>query len=129
MPQHANPGGNQDPNEEDNENVDLNQPNPPDDQQNPAPQPDLNQQQGNAGQNQPPQPQQQQAPDPDATQEAMNRLMGMLRQYPHYAQGLDPLTGRMIYPRLVPTPMRPLEVAQEHPLDYRLHHSSNHQVL
>ena len=118
MPQHANPRGNQDPNEEDNENVDLNQPNPPDDQQNPAPQPDLNQQQGNAGQNQPPQPQQQQAPDPDATQEAMNRLMGMLRQYPHYAQGLDPLTGRMIYPRLVPTPMRPLEVAQEHPLDY-----------
>ncbi len=42
----------------------------------------------------------------------------MLRQYPHYAQGLDPLTGRMIYPRLVPTPMRPLDVAQEHPLDY-----------
>ncbi len=59
-----------------------------------------------------------QALDPDATQEAMNRLMGMLRQYPHYAQRLDPLTGRMIYPRLVPTPMRPLEVAQEHPLDY-----------
>ncbi len=78
MPQHAIPGGNQDPNGEDNVNVDPNQPNPPDDQQNPAPQPDLHQQQGNAGQYQPPQPnQQQQAPDPDATQEAMNRLMGM----------------------------------------------------
>jgi hypothetical protein len=44
--------------------------------------------------------------------------MGMFRQYPHYAQALDRITGKMVYPRLVPTPMRPLDVAQEHPLDY-----------
>jgi hypothetical protein len=83
--------------------------------------PPPNQQQPNAGQGQqqvPPANQQQQIPAPDPTQEALNRLMGMLRQYPHYAQALDPLTGRMVYPRLVPTPMRPLDVAQEHPLDY-----------
>jgi hypothetical protein len=135
MPQHANPGGNQEPNAGNNENMDPNPPIPPQDQQNPAPQPDVNQQQGNAGQDQPPHPQQQpyvgqrqqqvpppnqqqQVPDPDATQEALNRLMEMLRQYPHYAQALDPLSGRMIYPRLVPTPMRPMDVAQQHPLDY-----------
>jgi hypothetical protein len=39
-------GGNQEANEGNNENVDPNQPNPPQDQQNPAPQPDVNQQQG-----------------------------------------------------------------------------------
>jgi hypothetical protein len=123
MPQHANPGANPD------------QPNPPQDQQNPEPQHDANQQQGIPDQHQPQQPQQQpnvgqgqqqvpppnqqqQVLDPDPTQEALNRLMGMLRQYPHYAQALDPLTGRMIYPRMVPTPMRPLDVAQEQPLNY-----------
>jgi hypothetical protein len=57
-------------------------------------------------------------PVPDPTQEALNRLMGMLRQYPHYAQAIDPITGNLIYPRLVPTPMRPMDVAQEHALDY-----------
>jgi hypothetical protein len=44
--------------------------------------------------------------------------MSMLRQYPHHTQALDPITGHLIYPRLVPTPMRPMDVAQEHPLDY-----------
>jgi len=128
MPQHANPGGNQEPDEPNNENVDPNQPNPPQDQQNPEQQqPQQPQQQPNIpqGQQNVPGPgQQQQAPAPqgppvpDPTQEALNRLMGMLRQYPHYAQALDPITGNLIYPRLVPTPMRPMDVAQEHPLDY-----------
>ena len=44
MPQHANPGGNQEPNAGNNENMDPNPPIPPQDQQNPAPQPDVNQQ-------------------------------------------------------------------------------------
>jgi hypothetical protein len=141
MPQHANPGGKQEANDGYSENVDPNQPNPPQDQQNPAQQPALNQQQDNADKNQPQPPQQQPnnaqrqqnapgpdqrqqvaappaPPVPDPTQEALNRLMSMLRQYPHYAQSLDPITGNLIYPRLVPTPMRPMDVAQEHPLDY-----------
>jgi hypothetical protein len=45
-------------------------------------------------------------------------LRPSLRQYPHYAQAIGPITGNLIYPRLVPTPMRPMDVAQEHPLDY-----------
>ena len=128
MPQHANPGGNQEPDEPNNENVDPNQPNPPQDQQNPdQQQPQQPQQQPNIpqGQQNVPGPGQQQQvpapqgpPVPDPTQEALNRLMGMLRQYPHYAQAIDPITGNLIYPRLVPTPMRPMDVAQEHPLDY-----------
>jgi hypothetical protein len=128
MTQHANPGGNQEPDEPNNENVDPNQPNPPQDQQNPdQQQPQQPQQQPNIpqGQQNVPGPgQQQQAPAsqgppiPDPTQEALNRLMGMLRQHPHYAQALGPITGNLIYPRLVLTPMRPMDVAQEHPLDY-----------
>lgn len=139
MPQHANPGGNQnEPDAGNNENMDPNQQNQAPDQQNPVQQPDANQQQGNANQQQPnagnqqqPDPvqrqqqqappqgqQQQQVPPPDPTTEALARLLNMLRQYPHYAQALDPVTGRLVFPRLTETPMRPLDVAQEHPMDY-----------
>ena len=139
MPQHANPGGNQnEPDAGNNENMDPNQQNQAPDQQNPVQQPDANQQQGNANQQQPnagnqqqPDPaqrqqqqappqgqQQQQVPPPDPTTEAAARLLNMLRHYPHYAQALDPVTGRLVFPRLTETPMRPLDVAQEHPMDY-----------
>ncbi len=30
----------------------------------------------------------------------------------------DPVTGKLIFPRLVPTPMRPLDVAHQYALDY-----------
>lgn len=131
MPQHANPGGNQEEaNAHNEENVDPNQQNQGQDQQNPGQQQNANQQQGNAGQQQPdagqgqqqqPPPQaqqQQQGQAPDPTAEALARLINMIRQYPHYAQALDPITGRLIFPRLAETPMRPLDVAQEHPMDY-----------
>jgi hypothetical protein len=106
MPQHANPGGNQEPNAGNNENLDPNQPYPPHDQQNPAPQPDVNQQQGNAGQNQPPQPQQQpnigqrqqqvpppnqqqQAPDPDATK-SIEQINGNVQTISSLCSGIGP---------------------------------------
>jgi len=120
MPQHANPGGNRnvpgqgEPNVgENNENAD---PNPPDAPQN----------QGDAGQQQPNDGQQQQNTNqqlPNQGQQQVNAdqyqpwIQGQ-RQYPYYAQALDPVTGNLIFPRLVPTPMRPLDVAQQHALDY-----------
>ncbi len=50
IPQQASPGGNQEANEGNNEDVDPKQCNPPQDQQNHEKQPDVNQQQGSAGQ-------------------------------------------------------------------------------
>ncbi len=38
----------------------------------------------------------------------------------YYAQASDPMTGRLVYPRLVPTPMQPLDVAMEPTLDTML---------
>jgi hypothetical protein len=127
MPQHVNPGGDrnvparEDPNaENNNENA---APIPPEVVQD---QGDAGQQQPNAGQQQPDAGQQQQNAgqhQPDAGQQQVNAgqfqpgIQGQ-RQYPHYAQAFDPVTGNLIFPRLVPIPMRPLDVAQQHALDY-----------
>ncbi len=84
-------------------------------------QPQQLQQQPNVGERQqlvPRSDQQQQIHATDPTEEELARLMSMLRQYPYYAQALDPVTGKLVFPRLAPTPMRPLDVAQEHPFNY-----------
>ena len=120
MPQHANPGGNRNVPGQEEPNVDNNNENaapvPPDAPQN---QGDAGQQQPNAGQQQPNAGQQ----PPDLGQQQGNAgqyqpgFQGQ-RQYPHYAQALDPATGNLIFPRLVPTPMRPIDVAHQYALDY-----------
>jgi hypothetical protein len=119
MPQHANPGGNRnDQGQED--------PNAEDNNENAAPNPPVAPHQGNAGQQQPEVNQQQQNVDQQMPNQGQQQvpagqyqpgIQGQ-RQYPHYAQALDPATGNLIFPRLVPTPMRPLDVAHQYALDY-----------
>jgi hypothetical protein len=120
MPQHVNPGGDQNVPAQEDPNADNNNenavPGPPNAGQD---QGDAGQQQPDAGQQQPNAGQQQ----PNAGQQQVNAgqyqpgIQGQ-RQYPHYAQALDPVTGNLIFPRLVPTPMRPLDVAHQYSLDY-----------
>ncbi len=114
MPQHADPGGNRnDPGQED--------PNADGNNENAAPNPPSAPHQGNAGQQQQSTNQQQQNVDQQMPNQGQQQvpagqyqpgIQGQ-RQYPHYAQALDPVTGNLIFPRLVPTPMRPLDVAHQ----------------